>query len=57
MITNIIVGFIGLWIFVEALHTYQEDKENTDRVRRDLRLLRIFCGLALMVIAVIQRGV
>ncbi len=55
MIPNIIVGCIGLWIFVEALHTYREDKERS--VRRDLRLLRIFCGLALMTIAVIQRGV
>jgi hypothetical protein len=27
MITNIIVGFIGLWIFVEALHTYQKIKK------------------------------
>ncbi len=60
MIPNIIIGFIGLWIFVEALHTYHDGRQKKEqneeqKLRQDLKLIRIVCGLTLMVIVIIMR--
>ncbi len=60
MIPNIIIGFIGLWIFVEALHKYHDgrqkkEKSGEQKFQQDLRLIRIVCGLTLMVIVAIVR--
>jgi hypothetical protein len=60
MIPNLIIGVIGLWIFVEALHAYHDgrqkkEKSKQEKLQQDLRFVRIICGLALMVIVVIMR--